>query len=154
MLIKHIYVPFIFIVVFLSACSGNEETIKIEDKDFADMLAIHKIENNISSEGTFTIIKDKEKIKEILSMVEGVQVKEIENEQLSKEMKSGIVYMFAFFKGDETKTKKGEYAFNILKDGTILFNYDNVGYTNTPAITTEKHKDLLNKMKQTLNIGY
>ncbi|MGP4039864.1 hypothetical protein ACTWP4_08170 [Gracilibacillus sp. D59] len=154
MLIQHFYVPLLFIIVLLSACSSKEEPIKIEDKDFADLLVVQKVENNISSQGTETIIKDKEKIKEILSIVEGVQVEEMESEQLFKEMKSGIVYMFAFFKEDGTKPKKGEYAFNILEDGTILFSYDNVGYTNIPAITTEKHINLLNKMKQTLNINY
>jgi len=138
--------------VSLSACSGYEETIKIDDKEFANMLVITKIVDNHPTEDSDVFIKDKQKIKEVLSMVEGVQVQSIENEQSMSKMKSGTVYMFGFFKDSETKTQKGEYAFAILENGTIIFNYDNIGDTNTPAVTTKKQKELLNKIKQELNI--
>ncbi|RCW77310.1 hypothetical protein [Saliterribacillus persicus] len=116
------------------------------------MLVVKKIIDNHPAEDSDIVIKDKKKIKEVLSLVEGVHVENIENEQAMNKIKSGTVYIFGFFNENKSTTQKGEYAFSILEDGSIIFTYDNINNTQTPVITTQKQKDKLNKIKQLLNI--
>ncbi|MRG86014.1 lipoprotein [Salinibacillus xinjiangensis] len=151
---KKIIILLAFITLMLSACSGNEETINFEDKSFANTLFIQKAENNSSSEEMRKMVTDKEKINEILSMVEGLKVEKINTDKFMEKLMSQSSYMFGFLKGDGTNTEKGKYAFNFLEDGTILFNYDKDDNPGTPLITTDKHKDLLNQMKMLLEIHF
>lgn len=152
LLLKYISVLLIVIVLLLSACSGDKETVKLDDKSFADTLFVQKVENNSSSGEMTKIVTDKDKIEKILSMVEGLKVEKTSNESLFEELKKQDVYMFGFFKGTATATKKGEYAFNILEDGTILFsNYDN---QNSASVTTKEHIDLMEEIKQVLEINF
>ncbi|MFC0525541.1 hypothetical protein ACFFGV_18310 [Pontibacillus salicampi] len=150
---KTFIMPLAIMVLCLSACSNNEEIIKFKDKSFANTLHIQKVENNSSSEEVSKMVTDKDKIKEVLSMVEGLKAEEINKDTFMEKLKSQSVYMFAFFQGDGKNTEKGKYAFNILEDGTILFHYDRVDNPGTPLITTDKNKDLLDKMKQKLDLN-
>ncbi|MFZ3579165.1 hypothetical protein [Virgibacillus sp. DJP39] len=151
---KNIVIPLVVIVLLLGACSGNEKTIQLEDRSFANTLFIQKVENNSSSEEMSKTVKDKDKIEEVLSMVEGLNVQKINTDTFMENLKSQNSYMLGFFKGNGTNTEKGKYAFNILEDGTVLFNSDKVDNPGTLLITTKKHKDLLNEMKQLLEINF
>ncbi|CQR46621.1 hypothetical protein BN1058_00890 [Paraliobacillus sp. PM-2] len=151
---KNFIMPLALIALLLSACSSNAETINFEDKSFANTLYIQKVENNSSSEEMNKMVTDKDKINEVLSMVEGLKVEKINTDTFMEKLQSQSAYMFGFFQGDGKNTEKGKYAFNILEDGTILLNYDRVDNPGTPLITTEKNKDLLNEMKQKLEISF
>lgn len=151
---KNIVIPLIVIVFFISACSGNEETIKFEDKSFANTLFVQKVENNSSSEELTKMVTDKDKIKDVLSMVEGLKVEKIDTDNFMEKLKSQNSYMLGFLRGNGMNTEKERYGFVILEDGTILFNYDNVDGPATPLITTEKHTDLVNEIIHILEIKF
>lgn len=151
---KHFIISLILIFSFLNACSDNEETIKFEDKNFANTLIVQKVVDNASTDDMQSIITEKNNINKTLSLVEGLTAKKIDMDTFSEKMKSQDFYMFGFLKGDGTTTEQGAYAFNILEDGTILYNYDNIDNPQYSLISTEKHEDILNEFKQVLGVDF
>lgn len=147
-------VPLIVILFLFSACSGNGEAIKIEDKSFANTLFIQKVEDNSTAEELSKIVRDKEKIEQVLSLVEGLKVEEIKKENFFDELKSHNSYMFGFLKDKKIKTGKIPYSFYILDDGTFLFNYENDDSQRTLRVTIEKQKKLFEEIKQLLKIDF
>lgn len=114
---------------------------------------VQKVEHNSSSEEKTKIIKDKQKIRQVLTMVEGLKVKET-NKALGK-MKSQNTYMFAFSKGKNLEAgKKVPYAFNVLSDGTFIFLFKDFDSLEKPRITLEKHKKLLEDIKKLCKINF
>jgi hypothetical protein len=148
-------VPFIVMTFLLSTCSGNEETIKLEDKSFASTLFIQKVEDNSSAEEMTKIVKDEEKIEQILAMIEGLKVEETNNEYALDEMKLQKTYIFNFFEGEKMETaKEVPYAFSVLEDGTFIFTHNDFNSPQVPRITLEKHKELLDDIKQLFEIDF
>ncbi|MGN8682416.1 hypothetical protein ACTNEO_14795 [Gracilibacillus sp. HCP3S3_G5_1] len=128
--------------------------MQIEDKDFANILLIQKVENNFTSEQLSKQIEDQEMIEQVLTMVEGLKVEEIDNEELIKILESqDNYYMFDFYEGEDTNILRGDYGFHVLEDGTMLFNVDLLSVTN-PLVTVETHKELLEAMKEMLEINF
>ncbi|WP_181347714.1 hypothetical protein [Thalassobacillus sp. CUG 92003] len=150
---KYVSGLLIGIVVLLSACSGNNSTLKLDDKRFADTLFIQKVENGSPSEEKSKIVSDKDKIEKILTMVEGLNVEKTDN-VLEKLKGEGNVYMLGFFEGKATPSKKGEYAFNLMENGTILFGLNTYDNQDSASITTEKHPELTKEIKQVLEIEF
>lgn len=149
-------IPVILVILLglLCACSPEEQTVQIEDKDFANILLIQKVENNFTSEQLSKQIEDQEMIEQVLTMVEGLKVEEIDNEELIKILESqDNYYMFDFYEGDDTNILRGDYGFHVLEDGTMLFNVDLLSVTN-PLVTVETHKELLEAMKEMLGINF
>ncbi|ASK64168.1 hypothetical protein CFK37_19445 [Virgibacillus phasianinus] len=143
------------VIFLLSACSENEEVVKVKEKGLSGQLFIQKVENNTSSEEMTKMIKDKQKIKKILTMVEGLKVKETSNENAFDQMKSQNSYTFIFSKGEKLETvKKAPYAFHVLSDGTFIFPYKDFNSLQKPRKTVEKHKELFNDIKQILEIDF
>ncbi|WP_421385252.1 hypothetical protein ACOJQI_10965 [Bacillus salacetis] len=145
-------VSLIVLILLLSACSGNEK-IRFEDKSFASTLMIQKVENSTSSEEMTTIVTDQEKIKNILTMIEDLEVKNIKVNTFMETLTSKTSYMFVFFE-EGRSAEKAEFAFYILEDGTILFNSQESRNPGKPLIGKEKQLDILNEMKQTLEIDF
>ena len=103
----------------LSACSGSEQAIEIKSKDSLRTLFIEKVDGNSSSEEMSIIVKDKDKIEKLLSMIEGLKVKESNSEYVFDEIKSQSTYTFSFFESEEIQSgKEVPYAFSVLNDGT------------------------------------
>ncbi|QGH32888.1 hypothetical protein GI584_01945 [Gracilibacillus salitolerans] len=150
-------VSFILVILLglLCACSTEEKTVQIENKDFANTLFVQKVENNFTSDKLAMLIEDPEKIKNALSMVEGLEAEEIDNDE-----RIGILenhdnyYMFGFFEGESTNIQKEDYGFQILEDGKILFNYDQLDNSDYPLVTVDTHKDILEDMKEMLEITF
>ncbi|MFC4559338.1 hypothetical protein ACFO3D_14150 [Virgibacillus kekensis] len=144
------------LMMFLSliGCSENKTVINIDDKSSFSTLVIQKMENNSSSEEMTKIIRDKQKIKQILKLVEGVKVKETKKDYAFNQLKSKSSYMFGFFEGEKTETGRIPYAFYILADGTFIFTYKEVNSIQQPRITVKKHEDLLNEIKRRLEIDF
>lgn len=118
------------------------------------MLFIQKVEDNASSEEMTKIVKDKQKVKKILTMIEGLKVKETNSEYVLEQMKSQNTYIFSFSEDENIETGVVPYAFNVLNDGTFIFTHEKVNSLQKPRITTGKHQDLLNEMKQLLEIDF
>ncbi len=82
-----------FVIGLLSACSNSDEIIKIDNKSFAKVLFVQKVEGSSSNEELTKKISETAKIKEILNMVEGIKVQEAEEESLFETLKSQNTYM-------------------------------------------------------------
>ncbi|SEQ55790.1 hypothetical protein [Piscibacillus halophilus] len=135
---KYLSVSLVVVILILSACSNDEEVVTFENKDFANTLIVQKVENSSSSSDKKKTVTDKEKIEKVLSKVEGLKVKKISVEDSMDQLQGQEVYTFGFFKDPES-AENGEYAFNVLEDGKILINYDDVANPNTPLITLDTH---------------
>jgi hypothetical protein len=145
----------LILVFFLSACSRSEQVIEIKSKDSLRSLLIEKIDTNFSSEEMTKLVKDKDKIEKVLSMIEGLKVKESSSEHVFDEINSQSTYTFNFFENEEIESgKEVPYAFSVLNDGTLIFTHKDVGSPITPRITTVKDKDLLDDIKQILGINF
>lgn len=149
------------ILVILSACTGKEEVVEMENKSFSGMLLIGKVEDNASSKELTKIVRDKQKIEKILTMVEGLEVKETDSDSFTEKLKSQDSYSFSFFEGevkesdfDALSGKQTPYTFIILNDGTIFFLHKDVNTLQEPRMTIEKHQDLLNEMKQLTEVDF
>ncbi|MEH7309312.1 hypothetical protein [Neobacillus drentensis] len=153
---KYLFIGITIIVsILLSACSANEEVIKIHSKDSLRTLFIQKVEGNSSSEEMTKIVKDKDKIEKILSKIEGLKVEDSNSQFAFDELKSQNTYTFSFFDSEKFESgKEVPYAFSVLNDGTFIFTHKDVGLIKTPRMTIAKHKDLLNEMKQLLEINF
>lgn len=150
MSINKYFICFTLILFFLhSACSGSEQVIEIKSKDSLKTLLIEKVDGNSSSEEMTKIVKDKDKIENVLSMIEGLKVKESSSEYVFDEIKSQSTYTFSFFESEEIESgKEVPYAFSVLNYGTLIFSHKDVGSPITLRITTAKDKDLLNDINQ------
>lgn len=155
-MMKYQWIGLLIILFVLSACSGNEiEVIEINNKNFSNALFIQKVVDDSSTEEMTKMVSDQQKIEKILTMVDGLKVEETNTDYMFKEMKSRNTYMFVFTEGEELPLEKEiPYAFNVLEDGTFFFSYKNVNSHQKPRKTIEKHKDLLNEMKQLLEIDF
>jgi 3-deoxy-D-arabino-heptulosonate 7-phosphate (DAHP) synthase len=155
--IKYLFRGFIIflILTLISACSGKgEEVVKIKDKRFSGLLIIQKVEDNTSSEEMQKMIRDKQNIEKILTMVEGLKVKVTDAQKVSEAMKSQDSYSFGFMEGDKFKPGRSPYTFIALNDGTFIFTNEDVNSMQIPRMTIGKHKKLLNEMKLLLEIGF
>jgi len=148
-------ISLLIILFLLSACTKKEEIVKIKDKNFSDMLLIQKVEGNTTSEELTKTVKDKQKIKEILTMVDGLKVQEKNGDDIIERMKSQDYYTFAFAEGD--KMVSGEqipYAFSVFNDGTFVFSHEDINLSLKPRVTIKKHKELFNEIKKLLKVDF
>ncbi|QTM99069.1 hypothetical protein ERJ70_06990 [Sediminibacillus dalangtanensis] len=154
-IIKKLIARLTIILLLLSACSESEQVIEIEDKGLSSSIFIQKVENNSSSEEMTKMVNDKQKIEDVLTMVDGLKAKKTSSEEMMDKMKSTNTYMFAFSKGEELKTgKAAPYAFYALENGTFIFPYNDFNSTHKPLITIEKHEGLVDELKQLLGIQF
>jgi len=155
---------FLFFIAFsilgtflLRGCSTSKDVMKINNKNFAQVLFVQKVENDTAKDELTKEITDETKIKETLELLDGLKVKKIKIKNMLNKMKSSNTYMFFFSKTKKLPVGKGKvpYAFHILDDGTIIFTHKNVdSLLETPLITTDAHKDILEKIKENLSIGF
>ncbi|UOQ84090.1 hypothetical protein [Gracilibacillus salinarum] len=153
---KKVFVLLVIILLcILSACSWNEKTVEFKNKDFANTLFVQKVENNFTSKKLSKPIEDDKKIKEILTMLDGLKAEQIDNEELIKILEDqDNYYMFGFYGDDKIKNQRGDYAFQFLEDGTILFSYDAKSTDSYPLISVAHHQELLEDMKDVLEISF
>ncbi|EQB36292.1 MULTISPECIES: hypothetical protein [Virgibacillus] len=116
---------------------------------------IQKSVNNSSSEELTKMVNEKQKIKQILTIIEGLKVKRTTSEKVFEKMKTQDNYTFAFSEGKELKVgKKASYAFYVLEDGTFIFPYSDVNSLQEPLITIKKHKELLGEIKELSEVDF
>ncbi|UOQ49316.1 hypothetical protein MUN88_04100 [Gracilibacillus caseinilyticus] len=153
---KKVFVLLIIILLcILSACTWNEQTVEFKNKNFANTLFVQKVENNFTSEKLSKPIEDDEKIKKILTMIEGMKAEQINNEELINILENqDNYYMFGFYMDDKINNQRGDYAFQFLEDGTILFSYDAKSVDSYPLISVTHHQELLEDMKDVLGITF
>ncbi|MGP4040134.1 hypothetical protein ACTWP4_09600 [Gracilibacillus sp. D59] len=152
---RKVSVILVVLLCLVCACNTDVKTVQIENKDFAKILFVQKIENNFTSEKLSKPIEDKEKIKKVLSMVEGLEAEEINTDELIRILEDqDNYYMFGFYKDDRTSLGRGDYGFQFLENGTILFSYDQPSTPSHPLITVNSHQDLLEEMKEILGITF
>ncbi|ASN06760.1 hypothetical protein [Virgibacillus necropolis] len=145
----------ILILVMLSACSNEEKVLEIKDKSFAETLLINKVVDNVSgSSGEPIVIKEDQRIIKLLTMVEGMNVKKGDYDKFINKLRIRDSYSFSI--SDEEKLTTGTYvaySFYVLEDGTFFF-IQNTGDAIKRYITTKKYPDMLNKIKETLEIDF
>ncbi|WP_371068517.1 hypothetical protein [Sediminibacillus sp. JSM 1682029] len=142
-------------LLLLSACSKSEQVIEIKDKGISSSLFIQNVEDNSSSEEMTKMVNDKQKIEDVLTMVDGLKAKTTSSEEMMDKMKSTNTYMFAFSKGEGLKRgRAAPYAFYALENGTFIFPYNDFNSKQKPLITIEKHEGLLDEMKKLLGIEF
>jgi translation initiation factor 1 (eIF-1/SUI1) len=153
---KSLFISLMVVFVFLSGCSGKlEEVMKVENKNFSGRLFIQKTEDQTSSEEMTKMVTDKQKIEKILTMVEGLKVKETDTDYMLKEMKAQDSYSFSFAEGEKMESgKPAPYSFVVLNNGTFFFTHKDVNSPQKPRMTIEKHKDLLKEMKDLLEMDF
>lgn len=146
----------VFILALISACSEQKvEVIELQDKNFSCMLMIQKMEGNTVSEEMNKIVRDKQKIEKLLAMIEGLEVRETDTDKMADALKSQDSYSFNFARGKELESGKPvPYSFILLIDGTFFFTNKDVNSIQQPRMTILKHKELLNEMKQLLEVDF
>jgi hypothetical protein len=140
----------------MSACTEKKkEVVEIKDKNFSGMLMIQKLEDNISSEEMTKIVRDKQKIEKIVTMVEGLEVRETKTDKMLDVIKAQDSYSFIFAEGERVESgKPAPYSFTVLNDGTFFFTSKDVNSIQKPRKTIVEHKELLNEMKQLLEVDF
>jgi translation initiation factor 1 (eIF-1/SUI1) len=140
----------------MSACADKKkEVVKIKDKNFSGMLMVQKMKDNTGTEEMTKIIRDKQKIEKILTMVDGLKVVETKTEKMTDALKAQDSYFFTFAEGEKFEYgKPAPYVFIILNDGTFFFSYKDVNSLQKPRMTIVEHKELLNETKQLLGVNF
>ncbi|MGD6965638.1 hypothetical protein ACQCVP_04365 [Rossellomorea vietnamensis] len=145
----------VFTAFFLGACASGEEVLKIEDKTFAKMLIVQKVENDTSDEALTKSITDESKVEETLELVSGLKVKELSTDESFTKLKSQNSYMFSFFNTEQDISGMIPYAFYVLEDGTMMFTFEGPeSLREKPVITIDAEKELLDKIKAHLEIEF
>jgi len=140
--------------IILAGCSAKEETIAFKDKQFANTLIVQKVENNTSTEEQTKMITEKDTLEKVLTQVEGLEVEEISQDSFMKKLKSKSSYTFVFLGPDQKESGKGKYAFAILEDGTILFNFAEVEDPGSTMISKQKQPQVLEELKSQLDVSF
>ncbi|MGG4547716.1 hypothetical protein ABER02_07985 [Rossellomorea marisflavi] len=140
--------------IILAGCSAKEETIAFEDKQFASTLVIQKVEHNASTEEKTKMVTEEDKIEKTLTQMEGLEVEEISQDSFMKKLKSKSSYTFVFLGPDQKESGKGKYAFTILEDGTILFNFTKVEDPGSTMISKQKQPEVLKELKNQLDVSF
>ncbi len=140
--------------IILAGCSAKEETIAFEDKQFASTLVIQKVEHNASTEEKTKMVTEEDKIEKTLTQMEGLEVEEISQDSFVKKLKSKSSYTFVFLGPDQKESGKGKYAFAILEDGTILFNFTEVEDPGSTMISKQKQPEVLEELKEKLDVSF
>ncbi|MGM0840206.1 MAG: hypothetical protein ACQEWE_05740 [Bacillota bacterium] len=139
----------------LCGCSNSEQVMEIDHKEKAGSLFIQKVENHTSSEELTKVVQDKQKMEQVLTMVEGLKVEKSSSEEMMAKMQSANTYMFVFSEGKEMKSgTAAPFALHVLEDGTFLFPYSGFNSPQKPLITVEQHEELLDELKQLLGIKF
>ncbi|SFP37364.1 hypothetical protein [Salibacterium halotolerans] len=119
------YVLLFVLMCLCSACgsSTNEETLSNTDpsptnQEEMGFLHIQKISADNASAGT-KIIKDKEKIQNILSATENVKVQETSKNTNMEKQTDQPSYLFSFSK-QRNVNEQAAYSFFLYQDGTII----------------------------------
>ncbi|MCR8848075.1 hypothetical protein NQ095_06620 [Rossellomorea sp. SC111] len=152
---KSLLASLVFLLSGLTGCSDSERVATIDHKEKATALFIQKIENNTSTEELTKDVLDQDQIKEVLRKIEGLKVKKIRSEQMMDKMRSSNTYMFVFSESNETELgKAAPFAFNVLEDGTFFFSYSEFNSPQEPRMSVERHEELLDDLKQLLEIEF
>ncbi|MDF2789859.1 MAG: hypothetical protein K0S80_2957, partial [Neobacillus sp.] len=76
-------------------------------------------------------------------------------EYLLDELKSQDSYSFSFAEGEKLESAKQiPYSFTVLNDGTFFFTNKDVNSIQQPRMILKKHKELLNEMKELLEVDF
>lgn len=146
-----------FIALMLIGCSHSNKQIAINNKDFAKNLIVERMEDNVTSDEFNKEISNTSKIKEVLGMVDGMEVQKVGKNasEIMKSNQSSKTYVFSFFKEKIETVKIVPYVFIILEDGTFIYTHDKVNSVRQkPLISVEKHKDMVSKLKEKLEINF
>jgi hypothetical protein len=145
------------LILIVTACStSSAKEVQIEQPGFANTLFIQKVEGQESSEERTMMVTDHSKIESILHQVNGLSLEEAASTSLFQTLKSQPTYMFGFSKKEKLNSGDSmEYGFYILKDGTFIFTHKDVDQLRKrPAVSKEKHKELLHDIKGELDINF
>ncbi|GAE93169.1 hypothetical protein JCM21714_2221 [Gracilibacillus boraciitolerans JCM 21714] len=152
---KRISIFFIICLGLLSACANEEETVNIDDKDFANTLYVQKVENNFTSKELTKPIEDQEMIQRVLTMVDGLQAEKMTTDEFIQQLENhDSYYRFGFYGESGVEEQRNQYAFQIMTDGTIIFNFDQINNPSYPLISVETHQNILKELKKVLEIHF
>ncbi|KHE72761.1 hypothetical protein [Halobacillus sp. BBL2006] len=145
------------LILILTACStSSAKEVQIEQPSFANTLFIQKVEGHESSEERTKMVTDHSKIESILQKVNGLPLEEAASTSLFQTIKSQPTYMFGFSENEKLESGDSmEYGFYILKNGTFIFTHKDINQLRKrPAVSKEKHKELLHDIKGELDITF
>ncbi|RDU37937.1 hypothetical protein DRW41_09000 [Neobacillus piezotolerans] len=148
-----VFILSILLIIFLiDRFSEKKVRITMNEDNQMQAIAIQKGIGDIFYVENRTV-KNPQKAEEILSMVEGLEVKEAKEKV---RIESPDTYMFSFLKGDDSERRKMvPYSFFVLGDGTFVFTHEDVDKPlDKPLVTTSEHKELLDEIRQQLNLNF
>ncbi|WP_066187945.1 hypothetical protein [Gracilibacillus timonensis] len=156
MAVKRSLLLWLSMIILTSGCASEQRTVQLENKDFADLLYVQKIEKSVASEQQTKIVTDLEEIENVLTELDGMETENIDREELMKKLEQeDNYYVFGFFDDAEMgSTSKGNYAFQIFADGTVLFSYDEPNSPGQPLKAVEKHPDLIETYRALLDMNF
>ncbi|WP_316569377.1 hypothetical protein [Neobacillus sp. YIM B06451] len=145
-------ISLLLIVFLIDWYTGKKVSISMNKDVQLQEIVIQKGIGNLSDIKNRTV-KNPQKAEEILSMVEGLKVKEAKEKV---RIESPDTYMFSFHTGDDSE--RGEmvpYSFFVLGDGTFIFTHEDVDKPlENPLVTTSKHKELLDEIRQHVGLNF
>jgi len=147
----------ILMINLLIGCSNSKTQITIDNKDFAKNLIVERMEDNVTSDEFNKEISNTSEIEEVLGMVDDMKVQKADKNasEILKTNQSSEIYVYSFFKEKIETGKIVPYAFIVLEDGTFIYTHDKVNSVRQkPLISVEKHKDMVNDLKDKLEINF
>ncbi|WP_409271695.1 hypothetical protein V1499_19130 [Neobacillus sp. SCS-31] len=132
----------------------TEKKVRITKNEDVQLqeIVIQKGIGNLSDIKNRTV-NSPQKAEEILSMVEGLKVKEAKEKV---RIESPDTYVFSFHRGENSGIEKiVGYSFFVLGDGTFVFTHQDINKPlDNPLVTTSTHKELLDEIRQQLNLNF
>lgn len=143
-------------IIIFSACSSVESQedryVNIPDVEDYPILNIQVVDEiGAVTDSTSKVIADDDKIEELINSLEQIEVTTPSKKEMLTQMdqlKTEGYYMFIL--SDETSSKI--YAFNISKEGSILFQSESEN--EIIYSSKEKQPDLLEEFEDTLEMNF
>lgn len=140
-------------ILALVACGNEEKTTNVPDPTKFKTAQIQTIHNNDADEKDTITIKDKEKVQQILKLVDGLKTKEQNITNTEKEMKKVDSYFF-YFENKKERDKKNPIPYSVFMtdDGRIFFTHSDIDKLMVPQRSVEKHPEIVKEIKEIVGL--
>ncbi|MBQ0138720.1 MAG: hypothetical protein KBT36_05440 [Kurthia sp.] len=152
-IIKKLLPILVVLILALAACGDKEQTTNVPDPAKFKSAQIQTIHNNDADEKDTIVLKDKEKVQEVLKLVDGLKTKEQNITKTEKEMKKVDSYFF-YFENKKVRDDKNPIPYSVFMtdDGRIFFTHSDIDELMVPQRSVEKHPEIVKQIKEIVGL--